>query len=104
MTAKAAKPEVKDQKGTVLELGMRVRLCAEKDKDSEGKPRVGTVTNLEYQRQRAVLKVDGQAKLAVRPAATLWVVKSKSGKIERVERAVKAGRKPAAKATDAASA
>jgi hypothetical protein len=95
---KADRPAVQDQKGNTLELGMRVKLTAEKDAHKDGTPKLGTVTGLEYQRGRAVIKVDGQAKLAVRPAKTLWVVKTKSGKIERVERAVRAG-----KATKAAA-
>jgi hypothetical protein len=100
--AKAEKPQVVDSKGNVLELYVRVKLTGEKDKQADGSPSVGTITGLEYQRKRAVIKVDGQEKLAVRPASTLWAVKNRSGKIERVERAVRAGRKPKA-ATPAAA-
>lgn len=90
---KQAKPPVKDSKDNDLELGMRVKLTADKDKAEDGTPRLGTITGLEYNRKRAVIKVDGIEKLAVRPASTLWVVKNRAGKIERVERAVRAGRK-----------
>lgn len=94
----APKPAVKDQKDNVLELGMRVKLTADRDKNEDGTPKLGTITGLEYQRARAVIKVDGVEKLAVRPASTLWVLKNRSGKIERVERAVRAGRKAKAAA------
>lgn len=83
--AKAAKPPVLDSKGQSLELGMRVVLPGE-DKAA------ATITGLEYQRQRVVLKLDTQEKLIVRPAAKVYIKKSKSGKIERVERAVRAGK------------
>lgn len=89
-TPKATKPPVLDSKGTALELGMLVVLPGE-DKA------VGTITGLEYQRQRVVVKLDTQEKLIVRPASKLYVKKNKSGKIERVERAVRAGK---AKATE----
>jgi len=96
---KAAKPLVLDSreegKQVSIELGMRVKLVGDQDKDAEGKPKFGTVTGLEYNRQRVVVKVDGQDKLIVRPASKVFVVKSKAGKIERVERAVRAGRKSA---------
>lgn len=85
-TTKAAKPPVLDSKDQPLELGMRVVLLSDDNV-------LGTITGLEYQRGRAVIKVDDKEKLAVRPAAKLRIKKSKSGKIERVERAVRAGRK-----------
>ena len=97
-TPAKAKPPVLDSKGQTLELGMRVKVQTDKDKDAAGKPLVGTITGLEYQRQRAVIKLDSQEKLVVRPAGKLLISKTKSGKIERVERAVRAGRKAAATA------
>jgi hypothetical protein len=102
-TAKA-KPPVKDSKDNVLELGMRVKLIADRDKAEDGSPKLGTITGLEYQRQRAVIKVDNQERGVVRPANTLWVVKNRSGKIERVERAVRAGRKAKAESAEDAKA
>lgn len=84
-TTTKAKPPVLDSKDQPLELGMRVVLITEDNK-------LGTVTGLEYQRQRAVIKVDEVEKLVVRPAAKLRIKKNKSGKIERVARAVRAGK------------
>lgn len=115
--AKPAKPAVFDSRGaspergsaTPIELGMRVKVLTDKDKDEAGKPLEGTVTGIEYQRQRVVIKLDTQEKLVVRPAAKVFVIKNSSGKIERVERAVRAGRKakdaeaPAPVAEDAAA-
>lgn len=84
--AKATKPDVLDSKGQALELRMRVKVLSD-----EGTP-FGTITGLEYQRQRAVIQIDGVEKLAVRPAGKLMIKKNKSGKVERVERAVRAGK------------
>lgn len=95
--AKAAKPDVLDSKDNKLELNIRVKVLT--DLDAEGTPKLGTVTGLEYQRGRAVIKLDDAEKLIVRPASKLWVKKNKSGKVEfdtaRAERAVKAGKKTA---------
>ena len=94
---KATKPPVFDSrdegKQVAIELGMRVKLVGDQDKDETGKPKTGTVTGIEYRRLRVVVKVDGQDKLIVRPAGKVFVIKTKNGKIERVERAVRAGRK-----------
>lgn len=87
-TIKATKPPVIDAKGNALELGMRVIY----DETSEGKT-LGTITGLEYQRQRIVAQPDGGGAKDVRPALKVRVEKNKSGKIQRVERAVRAGRK-----------
>lgn len=101
-TTKAVKPTVFDARGenpergsaVAIELGMRVKLQtgADKDQNAEGKPLEGTITGIEYQRQRVVVKVDGVEKLIVRPAAKVFVIKNSSGTILRVERAVKAGK------------
>lgn len=78
------RPAVLDSKEQPLELRMRVVLLGEKDRDEAGKPRLGTVVNLEHQRARVVIAVDGVDKLAVRKATATRIKKNKSGKIERV--------------------
>lgn len=104
-TAAKPKPPVLDSKDNELKLNIRVKVLGEKYQDAEGKPLVGTVTGLEYQRQRAVIQLDN-GKAIVRPAKQTWVKKSKSGKVEfdteRAARAVRAGRK--AKNTEPAEA
>lgn len=100
---KPAKPAVLDGrdegKQESITLNVRVKMLADKDKDGEGKPLVGTVTGIEYQRQRVVVKLDSQEKLVVRPASKVWVLKNKSGKIEfDTERMAKAVRGAKAKA------
>lgn len=97
-TPKAAKPDVLDPKDNKLALNVRVKLVGDQDKDDEGKPKLGTITGIEYQRQRVVVKVDGQEKLVVRPAAKVNVKKTKSGKVEMdTERMAKAVRGAKAK-------
>lgn len=109
-TTKAPKPPVFDSRGetpaqgssVAIELGMKVKLVGDQDKDEAGKPKTGHITGIEYQRQRVVVAVDGQERGVVRPASKVFVIKNKSnGKIERVERAVRKARvsKPAAETT-----
>lgn len=88
---KVAKPPVIDAKGNALELGMRVIY----DETAEGKT-LGTITGLEYQRQRIVAQPDGGGAKDVRPALKVRVEKNRAGKIQRVQRAVRASRKAAA--------
>lgn len=103
-TTKAPKPAVFDgrpaDKQEAITLNVRVKLLGEKDVDGAGKALEGTVTGIEYQRQRVVVKLDTQEKLIVRPAAKVWVLKSKAGKVlfdtERMAKAVRG-----AKATEA---
>lgn len=85
-TATATRPAVLDSKDQPLELRMRIKLLGAKDKDEAGKPRFGTIVNLEHQRGRVVVAVDGLDKLAVRNAKATMIKKTKSGKIERVAR------------------
>jgi hypothetical protein len=65
---------------------MRVKVLSD-----EGTP-FATITAIEYQRSRVVLAVDGLEKLAVRPSGKVMIKKTKSGKIERVARAIRAGK------------
>lgn len=81
---KAPKAPVLDAKGNELELGMKVFY----DEKAQG-----SVMGLEHQRGRAVIQPADGSKPVVRPASKVRVEKNKSGKIQRVERAVRAARK-----------
>ena len=94
-TATTTRPVVLDSKNQPLELRMRVKLLGAKDKDDAGKPQFGTIVNLEHRRSRVVVSVDGAEKLIVRNASAVMIRKNKSGKIQRVDKAVRAGRKTA---------
>jgi len=105
-TDKVAKPAVFDSRGenpergsaVPVELGYKVKIVtgAEKDQDENGKPLTGVITGIEYQRKRVVVQPDNGGKLIVRPAAKVFVIKNSSGVIQRVERAVRAGKAKAA--------
>jgi len=86
------RPTVLDSKDQPLELRMRVKLLGAKDKDENGKPQFGTIVNLEHQRSRVVIAVDGSERLIVRKSSAVMVRKTKAGKIERVAQAVRAGK------------
>lgn len=95
--AKAPKPAVKDSKGNELSLGVKVYF----DESSDGKSN-GFVTGIEYQRQRVVIQPGDETskdKKVVRPAGKVRVEKNRSGKILKVERAVRNARKVTAKAS-----
>jgi hypothetical protein len=84
---KTSKPPVIDAKGNTLELRMKVIY----DEKSKTEKTLGHITGLEYQRGRVVIQPADGGKLDVRPASKVRVEKSKSGKILRVEKAVRAG-------------
>lgn len=93
-STKTAKPAVKDAKDNALELGIKVFYDITKDGKSSGH-----ITGIEYQRNRVVITPADGSKKVVRPAGKVAVEKNRSGKVQRVERAVRAARKATASAS-----
>lgn len=93
-TATASKPAIKDMKGTDLERLQKVFYDIDGSEKSSGH-----ITGIEYQRQRVVIQpADPKADKVVRPASRVRVEKNKSGKIQVVAKAVRAGKNATAKA------